>query len=341
MMNKYFCAVCAAALLCGCSSTSKTLTNFVDRETLESKSASDITSQSIDIEQMKNEKMLNIAIALNVSDQTPAHARIPKAEDMVDAAYELAVNYLARIKAYKVVVLPKDVDEEEAAKIKYHFVIKMNVTFLAEKSERFDHDETKYKAAIDWKLLDNRTIDNGLSTTNKTPFVKESLTCQNETYRKSAIPSLTGARMGGSSRDNAQNAYRIALENCLIEFRAQLANRLPFGGKISTFRMRDGVLRFTLKSGAESGVMPRMQMLIMSEEGDKIAIAQATGGARKDETVLEVWRWLSPSYKKELEGIAGNRSKVKAYLAEEGGQLFAVCLGMPTPSKDERTQIND
>lgn len=339
-MEKNFLKLSASFLLlfvlCSCATEyeTKTLTNFVDRSTVEKLAAEEITSQIADIETMNKDKQLNVKIVLEVADETPAHARPQgaKAEQLKKDALSLAMNYLSRIKAYRVVVLPPNAPEDMAAEIEFQYVIQMRIVFAAELEQRYNYDETMYKTSIDWKLIDNR---------GDTPVVKEALTCKNVTSRKTAVAGLSGKRMGGSDRNNLINAYRNTLENSLIEFRAQLANRVPFGGRVISLRKRDGKVMMNINAGIDSGIQNRMQMLILNEDGDKVCVAQVSGGAKGNQATLEVYRWLSESFEKELTDLASNRSKAISTLKAEGNRLYAISLGMPTPSKDERTQIQD
>ena len=329
-------ALLSAGLLCSCATQyeTKTLTNFVDRSTVEQKPAEEITSQIADIETMNKDKQLNIKIALEIADETPAFARPQgaKAGELQKDALSLAMNYLSRIKAYKVIALPPNAPAEMAADIDFQYVIQMRIVFSAEREEKYNHDETMYKTSIDWKLIDNR---------GDVPVVREALTCKNVTARKTAIAGLSGKRMGGSNKANLINAYRNTLENSLIEFRAQLANRIPFGGRVISMRVRDDKVMMNINVGIDGGIQNRMQMLILNEDGDKVCIGQVSGSAKGNQATIEVYRWLSESLKKEMVSLAANRSKAIKYLKEEGNRLYAISLGMPTPSKDERTQIDD
>ncbi|MBR1966905.1 MAG: hypothetical protein IKA22_09890 [Lentisphaeria bacterium] len=337
-------------LLCGCATKyeTDTLTVFVDKASLEDTPAEEITSGSIDMKQMKSDKKLNIGIRLSFQDESQGRAKLPNQDQFVNDAYKYAQNYLGRVKAYRVVVLPPETNENDLKTgkdfdgVKYHFLIDMHITLNSEIEQRFDYDEAMYKTSIEWKLIDNRTRSNGLGD-NEAPFIKESLTCKNVTSRKIAISHMARRRMAGSEVKNAMNAYKVTLENALIEFRAQLANRIPFGGKITRMRERDGNVLFTLKAGEKDGVTKRMQMLVMNADGDHVAIATATGAAKETESTLRVWRWLSPSLEDTIKEIAGNKKKAAAYFddEDEDNSLYAICLGMPTPSKDERTQIRD
>ena len=343
-----FIFVCALMVLCGCSTQYNTdvLTVYVDRANLEDVPAEEISSQSIDIKQMKNEKKMNIGIVLTVVNASQERARLENVAQFLKQAKEYAESYLAQVKAYRVTVFPAGVTQDKLMSgkdfdgVKYPFLLDMTISLNSEIEQRYDYDEAMYKSSIVWKLIDNRTKSNGLGE-NDAPYIKETLTSQNVTSRKVAIGGVSGRRMAGSERSNAINAYFVTLQNALIEFEAQLANRIPFGGKISNMRNRDGKIIFTLKAGREQGVVPKMQMLIVNEDGDQIAIATTTGGGKATESNLIVWRWLSESLKKDISAVAGNKSKALDYLDQEGNALYAICLGMPTPPKDKRTKIED
>ena len=331
-----FAAFIMAVILTGCATEyeTQTLTNFVDRSTVENLADDEITSQIADLESMNKDKKSNIKIVLEVADETPAHARPQgaKAAELKKDALSLAMNYLSRIKAYNVVILPPNAPADMVADIDFQYLIQMRIVFSAELEQRYNYDETMYKTSIDWKLIDNR---------GDTPVVKEALTCKNVTSRKTAVTGLTGKRMGGSDRNNLINAYRNTLENSLIEFRAQLANRVPFGGRVISLRKRDGKVMMNINAGVDGGIQNRMQMLILNEDGDKVCIGQVTGSAKGNQSTIEVYRWLSDSLKKELVALSSNRNKAISTLKAEGNRLYAISLGMPTPSKDERTQIQD
>ena len=332
----------------GCATTyeENTLLNFWDRERIAAMSEDEIAVQNIDMEQMKKEKKLYIGVLVDVSDQSLGAARIPNFPAIQKDAESLANNYLSRIKAYRVVALNKGIGEsalmsgDDIDGVKYHFLINMKISLNSEVEQKYDFDETMYKCSVDWQLIENRTKKNGLGA-NEAPFIKEALTSKNVTMRKTALSSLSRRRMAGSAAENAQNAFRNVIENSLIEFRAQLANRIPFGGKVSSMRSRDGKIRLTLKAGPQDGIAKRMQMLVLNEDGDKVCVAQVSGGARATDTTLEVWRWFSDSLRDEITKVAQEKAKAEEWLDEEGNALYAVCMGMPTPDKDERTQIKD
>ena len=333
----------------GCATTTyeeKTLLSYWDRGRIEKLADEDISVQNVDMEQMKKDKKLYIGVLVDVSDQSLGAAKIPNFPAIQRDAESLANNYLSQIKAYRVAAFNKSVGEsalmsgDDIDGVKYHFLINMKISLNSEVEEKFDNDETMYKCSLDWQLIDNRTKKNGLGS-NAAPFIKEALTCKNVTMRHTKISSLSSKRMSGSDAKNAQNAFRNVIENSLIEFRAQLANRIPFGGKVSSMRSRDGKIRLTLKAGPQDGIAKRMQMLVLNEDGDKVCVAQVSGGAKATDTTLEVWRWFSDSLEEEISKVAKDRAKAEEWLDEEGNALYAICMGMPTPDEDVRNMIKD
>lgn len=332
----------------GCSTTyeEKTLLSFWDKARVEALSDDEIVVQNVDMEQMKKDKKCYIGVLVSVSDQSQGAAKIPNFQQIATDAESLANNYLTRVKSYRVTAFNKNVGEsalmsgDDIDGVDYHFLINMKLSLNSEVEQKYDFDETMYKCSLDWQLIDNRTKKNGLGP-NDAPFIKEALTSKNVTMRKTALSSLSGRRMAGSDVKNAQNAFRNVIENSLIEFRAQLANRIPFGGKVTGIRSRDGKVRLTLKAGPQDGITKRMQMLVLNEDGDKVCVAQTSGGGNANNTTLEVWRWLSDSLKNEIVNVAADKGKAEEWLDMEGNGLYAICLGMPTPDEDERTHISD
>ena len=339
----------ALLVMAGCATTyeTETLKVFVDRKSLENVPDSEISAQNIDLKAMKKEKKLQIGVRIKaIRDESIGSGKIPNFPEIKASTQSLVENYLARVKAYRVVPLASSVNDKQLMSgddidgVSYAFYVDMDIKLNSETEQRYDYDETMYKASIDWQLIDNRTKKNGLGDA-EAPFIKESLTCKNVDSRKTAISSLSNKRMGGSAKTNAQNVFRNVLENSLIEFRAQLANRIPFGGRIHSFRNRDGIIRFVMKAGSDEGITKRMQMLVVNAEGDPVAIGQVSNGIEGNSNI-EVWRWMSPSLQKEILAVVDKGKKaVEEWMEEDGNDLFAVCLGMPTPDKDERTQIRD
>ena len=339
-------ACCGALVLCSCLGTtedSEMRVSYVDRKTVEKLADDDILSQSIDMNQMKKEKKLGIGINLDVqtllSPELQEKAKMDL-EQFSKLGYERAKTYLIHAKAYNVYILPKGTKKDalmsgkEFNNVKYSFLIDFHLTLSAELSQRFDEDEWLYKTSLKWQLIDNRTKANGLGKL-EAPVGKEALECDFHTSRKTKVGGVTGRRMAGEARENLKNCFADGIGNCMIQFLAQLSNRIPYGGKISSMRLRDGKLRMTLRAGPSEGIQQRMQMLIINEEGDHVAVATATGGADAKSTTLNVWRWLSPSLKKSILAVAGDKKKSEAWLEEEGNMLYAICLGTPTPTADE------
>lgn len=332
----------------GCSTTyeEKPLLVFWDRDRISDLADDEILVQNVDMEQMKKDKKLQIGVMVSVSDQSQGSAKIPNFQQIATDAESLANNYFSRVKAYRVVALNNGIGEDalmsgdDIEGVKYHFLINMKFSLNSEVEQKYDFDETMYKCSLDWQLIDNRTKKNGLGP-NDAPFIKEALTSKNVTMRKTALSSLSGRRMAGSDARNAQNAFRNVIENSLIEFRAQLVNRIPFGGKVASIRSRDGKIRLRLKAGPEDGVIKRMQMLVLNEEGDKVCVAEVSGGVDAKNSTLEVWRWLSDSMEDEIAEIAHDKAMSEEWLDEEGNALYAICMGMPPPDMDERIWIKD
>ena len=341
----------AVLVMVGCATTkyeTETLKVFVDRKSLEDVPDNEISAQNIDLKAMKKEKKLQIGVRIKaIRDESIGSGKIPNFPEIKASAESLVKNYLSRVRAYRVETLSSGVTDnqlmsgDDVEGVSYPFYVDMDIKLNSETEQRYDHDETMYKASIDWQLIDNRTKKNGLGDADA-PFIKEALTCKNVTSRTTVISSVSNNRIGGSAASNAQNAFRNVLENSLIEFRAQLANRIPFGGRINSFRTRDGIIRFTMKAGPDEGITKRMQMLIVNAEGDPVAIGQVAPGGKEGNSNIEIWRWMSPSLQKEILAVVDKGKKaVEEWLEDEENDLFAVCLGMPTPDKDERTQIKD
>ena len=325
----------------------ETLTVFVDRKSLENLPDSEIPRPNIDLKAMKKEKKLLVGVRIKaIRDESIGSGKIPNFPQIQASTQSLVENYLSRVKAYRVVPLASGVTDQQLMSgddingVAYSFYVDMDIKLNSETEERHDYDETMYKASIDWQLIDNRTKNNGLGDLDA-PSISKGFTCKNVDTRKTTISSVSNNRMGGSAAVNAQNVFRNVLENSLIEFRAQLANRIPFGGRIHSFRNRDGIIRFTMKAGPDDGITQRMQMMVVNAEGDPVAIGQVAGGIEGNSNI-EVWRWMSPTSQKEILAVAEKGKKaVEEWMEEDGNDLFAVCLGMPTPDKDERTQIRD
>lgn len=96
------------------------------------------------------------------------------------------------------------------------------------------------------------------------------------------------------------------------------------------------------------GLVKRMQMLVVNEDGDNVCVAEVKNDI-KGKTTIEVWRWLSDSLKEEIlqkvKTVKKKSSKSEDDEDEDEDDdeegFYAVSLGMPTPDKDERTQMKD
>lgn len=319
---------------------------YVDRETVESWSDEEIVANNIDLTSLKKRKKSSVGVYVTVSDQSQGANREVMPQAFLNDAQGLAENYLSRVKAYRVKPLDSHkfnrdglLTGDDVALKEFEFLIDMKIAL---NSEMYSKDDRRYRVSIDWKLIDNRTKKNGLGNSDA-PFVLEALTCQHEINRKSC----------GSVNSNSQSIYRTALENALMVFRAQLANRLTFGGRILRMRLRDDKVRFMLDAGmgvggdgkGGDGIVKRMQMLVVNEDGDSVCVAQVMNG-REGKTMLEAWRWLSDELEDEVYKKAKNAKKRPSEADEDDEDedeesFYAVSLGMPTPDRDERTKMGD
>jgi hypothetical protein len=73
-------------------------------------------------------------------------------------------------------------------------------------------------------------------------------------------------------------------------------------------------------------------MLLMNDDGDRIAVGEVLMSANGKSNV-KIWRWLSKSYKKQLESMVGKgKDEIENWL--DDNPLYALCLGLPEPPKD-------
>lgn len=345
-------------VIAGCTTSdprgeqAKTLTNFVDKKTVMAWPDDKIVANNLDVSSLKKRKKPIIGAYVTVSDQSQGGEKEILPQAFLNDAQGLAENYMGRLKAYR--VKPLDSDKFSRASLltgddsglkEFAYLVDMKIDLNTEFDRAAGNRTRLYRVSIDWKLIDNRTKKNGLGK-HEAPFVLETLTCQN----------AIGRGMGGVN-SNSQSIFRKALENALVEFRAQLANRLTFGGRIIGMRQRDGKVRFTLDAGmgvdtgdgkGGDGLVKRMQMLVVNEDGDNVCVAEVKNDI-KGKTTIEVWRWLSDSLKEEIlqkvKTVKKKSSKSEDDEDEDEDDdeegFYAVSLGMPTPDKDERTQMKD
>ena len=339
------CAAVGLACVTGCKTYDEDPLAHMDfrgRDAVEDMEDDEISVNGADsMAAMKKERKMQIAVALDIIDQLKGQASLsPKDIEKLKAASETyARSFLNRVKGYQLVSVSKD-DLNRTLKtgddiegFTFPFLCTMKVILTSEDVAAKDDYSVIYKCVLQWELIDNRTTGNGLGN-NKAPVVIESMLCQNVARRRQ-MSSVTGRALARDSYSytNAQSAYNETVGNCLSQFYAQLANRVPFGGVVSGMKELDGEIYFTIKADAKGqGVVKKMQMLIMSEEGDRIAVGEVLMSANGKSNV-KAWRWLSKSYQKQIEGVIGKgKDAVEEWMDET--PLYALCLGLPEPPKD-------
>lgn len=314
--------------------------DFKSRAVVEDMADDDISVNGADsMAAMKKERKMQIAVAVDVSEQSQGRAKPPDPEKLLTSAQTFARSMLAKVKGYKL----ESVDMADLNRtlksgddingVVYPFLCKLKVILTSEVVAKSNKDEQLYKCTVEWELIDNRTKTNGLGE-NDTPVVITTEICQNVTMKELRL-SVTGAAIGGGAYDvkNAQSAYNTVIGNCMSQFYAQLANRVPFGGVVSGLKTLDGDLYCTIKADERGqGVVKKMQMLITNEDNDRIAVGEVMVSAN-GKSNIKIWRWLSKSYRKQLESAsAKGKDEVEDWLDEN--PLYALCLGLPEPSKD-------
>ena len=290
---------------------------------------------------MKKERKMQIAVAVEIIDETQGRARLSPSDKqmLVTDAEKVARNYLQKVKAYKLdSVEMADLNRtlksnDDINGIAFPFLIKMKAILTSETTPTRYDDWVTYNCVLQWDLVDNRTTSNGLGA-NQNPTVVESMTCQNGTKRRMrASVSGKAGGLGGFDYKNAISAYTEVINNCMFLFHAQLANRIPFGGVVSGLKILDGDMYFTIKADQEYGIKKKMQMLLTTDEGDRIAVGEvlSMGNGRSN---VKIWRWLSKSYRKQMKSVVEKgKDEVENWLDEN--TLYALCLGLPELDKDE------
>lgn len=312
--------------------------DFRSRSVVEDMSDDDISVNGADsMAAMKKERKMQIAVAVDISDQSQGRARPPAVEKLLTSSQAFARSFLQNVKGYRLeAVSNADLNRtlksgDDINGITFPFLCNLKAILTSEEIASTRDYLHVYKCVLQWELIDNRTTANGLGD-NATPVVIESMTCQNVTKRRQ-IASVTGRALGGDAYSNAQNAYNEVIGNCMSQFYAQLANRVPFGGVVSGMKTLDGDVYFTVKADAKGqGVVKKMQMLILNDDLDRIAVGEVLVSANGKSNV-KIWRWLSPSYRKQIaDAIGQGKDAAEAYLDET--PLYALCLGLPEPPKD-------
>ena len=283
---------------------------LMNRDVVEGLSDDEITVNGFagSLAAMKKERKMQIAVAVDISDQSQGRARPPDVAKLMTAAQSFARSYLENVKAYKLESVDlADINRtmksgDDVNGIVFPFLIKAKAILTSETTRTTD-DWVIYSCDLQWELVDNRTKANGLGG-NATPTVVETRVCQSTTKRrlKASVSGVVGG-LGGSDFKNAQKAYKDVLLNCMRQFQAQLATLIPFGGVVSGLKILDDEMSFTLKADKEQGVLTKMQMLLMNEDGDRIAVGEvlSSGNGKSKATGSSSRLWL---------GKAGMRSRI-------------------------------
>ena len=288
---------------------------------------------------LKKERKLQIAVAVDISEQSQGRAKPPSPEKLVTTARLGARSFLASVRGYRLeAVEMSDLNRtlksgDEINGVVYPFLAKLTAVLTSKTVALSRKDQVEYKCVLQWELIDNRTKGNGLGD-KQGPEVVESLMCQNVEVHD-LILSVSGAAIGGGATDfaNAQSAYNTVILNCMSQFYAQLASRVPFGGVVSKIKTLDDDLYVTIKADYKGqGIQDGMQMLIINEDLDRIAVGEVLVSAN-GKSNIKIWRWLSKSYRKKIEAVAEKgKDAVDDWLDEN--PLYALCLGLPELPKD-------
>ena len=342
---RLICVAFGLAFIIGCETTSYdedpvAHMDFKSRSVVEKMSDDDISVNGADsMVAMKKERKLQIAVAVDISEQSQGRAKPPSPEKLITTAQAGARSFLAQTKGYKLEAVDmSDLNRtlksgDDINGIVFPFLVKIKAILTSETIARMREDQVEYKCVLQWELIDNRTKSNGLGE-NQTPVVIESLMCQNVTIRHRKLTlGLQHSKEFGDEYSNAQNAYNVVILNCMSQFYAQLASRVPFGGVVSGIKTLDDDLYVTIKADYKGqGIQKKMQMLILNEDQDRIAVGEVLVSAN-GKSNIKIWRWLSKSYRKQLESVAEKgKDAVEGWL--DDNPLYALCLGVPGPSKD-------
>ncbi len=311
---------------------------FMDRETVDDMSDEQIVVNDIKMKDIKKRHKNKIAILLDMTDQTEGRLKLRDGAKFMTAMQNFARTELGKVKAYNLAYVDASTFNsalktgDAVNGVQYEFLCRMNISLTAEEINGYDTDIGNYICRLQWELIDNRTKINGLGDL-ELPSVKETLICQDAQKRKLAIMGVSSRRMGGDSDKVAQEAFNVATLHCLFQFNAQLANRVPFGAMVGDMKILDGNLDLTIKGGVEIGITKNMQMLISNEDLDSIAVGTVMR-AGDGKSRVRVWRWLSPTWKKQMLAAASSKEKAEEFLDGEDTALYVVSLGMPRPPKD-------
>ena len=314
--------------------------DFKSRSVVDKMADDDISVNGADsMAAMKKERKMQIAVAVDISEQSQGRAKPPQPEKLITSAQSGARSFLAQVKGYRLEAVDmSDLNRmlrsgDDVDGVVFPFLVKIKVILTSETIARMREDQIEYKCVLQWELIDNRTRANGLGD-NQTPVVAESLMCQNVTIRHRKLTlGLQRSKEFGDEYSNAQSAYNTVILNCMAQFYAQLASRVPFGGVVSGIKTLDDDLYVSIKADYKGqGIQKKMQMLILNEDGDRIAVGEVLVSAN-GKSNIKIWRWLSKSYRKQIESVAEKgKDAVEEWLDEN--PLYALCLGLPEPPKD-------
>ena len=337
--------------LCSCATSTKFDTNlhvhYTDEKEL-------MKTKNIEVPPHTKECFngLKLGVLVNVVDKTDfertgvRHSAKRKSSidqaDFTEAAREFTLNYLTRLKRYAVYLgevqekiasfqLVSEAGELEGdiyVQADLDFYLKLDVTLLKEIYEGYHSDREIYKIQLSYHLYNAKTGKAVLAGT-----------CKNLTTRKGASYSFSGARIGGGNVANVRNAYRNVLENCMIEMKNQLAEKLHLAGNIQAGNWGDQIT-LLLDKGAEQGISEHQQFAVYAVQNDvtvPLGYAVASGTAAPDECNLILWqRAKTPEakqifklWKKDLNGWVGDN------------EIYAVSIGEPAPPPSERANIKD
>jgi len=337
------CAVAVLALVAGCASYDEDPVKHMDfksREVVSKMSDDDISVNGAEsMAAMKKERKMQIAVSVDISDQSQGKAKPPEVEKLLTSAQAFARSFLQNVKGYKLEAIgTEDLNRvlksgDDVNGVTFPFLCKLKTILTSETIIGSSSDKLVYKCTVEWELIDNRTTGNGLGD-NPTPVVVESMVCQNVTTReRKLLLGIHKAQERGDEYENAQNAYNEVIGNCMSQFYAQLANRIPFGGAVTGMKVLDGDVYAVIKADAKGqGVVKKMQMLLTNDDNDRIAVGEVMVSAN-GKSNIKLWRWLSDSYQEKLKELASKgKEAVEAWLDEN--PLCALCLGLPEPPKD-------
>ena len=343
--TRIICGAVGLVFIIGCATTSydedpTVHMNFKGRSVVEKMSDDECVVKGHEsMAALKKERKMHIAVLVDVSEQSQGRARPPQAEKLITSAQVGARSFLTNVKGYRLEAIDmSDLNRtlksgDDINGTVFPFLVNVKVILTSETIAHMREDQVAYKCVLQWELIDNRTKSNGLGD-NQIPVVVESEMCQNVTIRHRKLTlGLQHSKEFGDEYSNAQNAYNEVILNCMSQFYAQLATRLPFGGVVSKIKTLDDDLYVTIKADYRGqGIQEKMQMLILTEDEDRIAVGEvlvSTNGKSN----IKIWRWLSKSYQKQIESAAKKgRGAAEEWLDEN--PLYALCFGLPEPPKD-------